>query len=81
MREYLKRINKIVKDCKRMEIFSNEETSFDHLLPNITDFLSNVAYDDTLKYEKDLQIQIANKLWNKRICSLNFFLYTLFVLY
>ena len=72
VRKYLKRIDKIVKDCKRMEIFSNEETSFDHLLPHITDFLSNVAYDDTLEYEKDLQIQIA---------SLNFFLYNLFVLY
>ena len=73
MRKYLKRINKYVEDCERMEIFSNEETSFDQLLPRITDFLYNVAYDDTYKYEKDLQIQIANKMWNKRICSLNCF--------
>ena len=57
-----------------MEIFSNEETSFDHLLPYITDFLYNAAYNLTYKYEKGLQIQIANKMWKKRICSLNFFL-------
>ena len=71
--KYLKRINKRLEDCERMEIFSNDERSFDQLLPYITEFLENVAYDDTYKYEKDLQIQIANKLWNKRICSLDNF--------
>ena len=70
---YLKRINKRLEDCERMEIFSNDERSFDQLLPYITEFLVNVAYDDTYKYEKDLQIQIANKLWNKRICSFDNF--------
>ena len=73
MSNYLKRINKRLEDCERMEIFSNDERSFDQLLPYITEFLVNVAYDDTYKYEKDLQIQIANKLWNKRICSLDNF--------
>ena len=73
MRKYLKKINKFVEDCEHMEIFSNEETSFDHLLPYITDFLYNAAYNLTQKYENDLQIQIANKMWKKRICSLNFF--------
>ena len=71
--KYLKRINKRLEDCERMEIFSNDERSFDQLLPYITEFLENVTYDDTYKYEKDLQIQIANKLWNKRICSLDNF--------
>ena len=47
---------------------------FSAMKNKLTDFLYNVAYDDTYKYEKDLQIQIANKMWNKRICSLNFFL-------
>ena len=36
-----------------MEIFSNDERSFDQLLPFITEFLENVAYDVTYKYEKD----------------------------
>ena len=63
--KYLKRTNKHLEDCEHMEIFSNDERSFDQLLPFITEFLENVAYDVTYKYEKDLQIQIANKLWKK----------------
>ena len=49
--KYLKRINKRLEDCERMEVFSNDERSFDQLLPYITEFLENVAYDDTYKYE------------------------------
>ena len=74
MRKYLKKINKFVEDCEHMEIYSNEETSFDHLFLYITDFLYNVCYNFTYKYEKDLQHKLANKMWKKRICSLNFFL-------
>ena len=74
VRKYLKRINKYVDDCERMKIFSNEKTSFEHLLTNITVFLYDMAFNDqSYEYEKDLQIQIANKLRNKIICPLNFF--------
>ena len=74
VRKYLKRINKIVEDFKRMEIYSNDERSFDQLLPYVTEFLSGMAFSDqSYEYEKDLQIQIAKKLWYKRICSLDFF--------
>ena len=74
VRKYLKRIDKIVEDCKRMEIYSNDERSFDQLLPYITEFLSGMAFtDQSYEHEKDLQIQIAKKLCYKRICSLDFF--------
>ena len=74
MRKYLKKINKFVEDCEHMEIHSNEETSFDHLFPYITDLLYHVCYNLAYKYEKDLENKIANKMWKKKICSLNFFL-------
>ena len=70
LRRYLKIINEKLEDCERMEIFSNDERSFDQLFYYITDFLSKVEYDISHKYEKKLQIQIANKLWDKRTCSL-----------
>ena len=73
LRKYLKIKNKKIEDCERMEIFSNDEGSFDQLFYYTTDFLSKVEYDIYYKYEKKWQIQIANKLWDKRICSLGYF--------
>ena len=72
MHKYLKKINKFVEDCEHMEIYSNEESSFDYLFPYITGFLLKVHYEDTYKYKKGLQNKIANKMWNKEICSLHF---------
>ena len=55
VRKYLKRINKYVDDCERMKIFSNEKTSFENLLTNITVFLYDMAFNDqSYEYEKDL---------------------------
>ena len=33
-----------------MEIYSNEESSFDYLFPYITGFLYKVYHEDTYKY-------------------------------
>ena len=75
VRKYLKTINKYVDDCERMMIFSNEKTSFEHLLNFTTVFLYEMEFhDQSYEYEKDLQDQIANKLRKKIIiCSPKFF--------
>ena len=75
VRKYLERINKYVNDCKRIMIFSNEKTSFEHLLTFITVFLYEMKFHyESYECEKDLQNQIASKLRRKIImCSPNFF--------
>ena len=54
LRRYLKIINEKLEDCERMEIFSNDERSFDQSFYYITDFLSKVEYDISYKYEKKI---------------------------
>ena len=55
VRKYLKRINKYVDDCKRMMIFTNLKTSFEHLLNFTTAFLYEMEFhDQSYEYKKDL---------------------------